>query len=120
MRRLSLMLAIAAIAIAILAASASAGSVTRGVGVCDDYFKRGTAACGPSDRIFGTLTIRKNDYVKWVWRGESTHHIYVDKLKYDSGERSQGATFKRRFRRLGTFTAICTIHPSQEMRIRVK
>ena len=116
--RLVITLVIAALAAAVLVPSA--GAATRVMGVCDNYLVRGSD-CGANpltlNRIF---VIKKRDYVRWTWRGEDTHRMFVRKLGYDSGERTTGATFKRRFKKTGKFHVLCTIHPDQETYIRVR
>jgi len=104
-----------------------AGAATRGVGVCDNYFVRG-ADCSNESRLLAParpLVIQRGDYVSWAFRGFNDHTVFAPKSSYgpgfNSGLRSPGtASFKRRFRKRGTFRVLCTIHANQEMKVRVK
>ena len=57
----------------------------------------------------GVLTISRGDVVKWKNRGDLTHTSTGS--NWDSGSVSPGETFRRRFRRAGTFNYRCSIHP---------
>lgn len=57
-----------------------------------------------------TLTIDRGDAVRWVNRDNVAHTTTSD--SWNSGTMSPGETFRRRFRRAGTFAYRCTIHPT--------
>ena len=57
----------------------------------------------------GTLTVSRGDVVRWRNRGNVTHTSTSS--TWDSGRLAPGETFRRRFRRAGTFEYHCTIHP---------
>ena len=98
---------------AVLAATALAA--TKSVTVGDDYFVRSTGV--------PTVTVRRNDTVRWLFRGDSAHNVVVKKgpVKFNSPVKSSGSYSKRVTRR-GTYTIICTIHgaATQSMKLVVK
>jgi len=67
----------------------------------------------------GTITIASGTVVKWTNRGDHTHTTTSDSGVWDSGNLSPGDTFKRRFRRAGTFSYHCQIHPTMRATITV-
>lgn len=82
---------------------------TYNVSVRDDFFK-------PK-----SLRIKKNDSVKWTWRGDAPHNVVVRKgpVKFNSTTKTSG-TYKKKFTRKGTYTIVCTIHlPDMKMTVRV-
>lgn len=106
-----------ALALAVLGATAAtAVAATRTVSVGDNWFVK-SAAGTP------TVTVKKNDYVKWVWRGESSHNVVVTKgpAKFNSPIKDSGS-FRRKMTRRGTYTIICTLHGArdQSMKLVVK
>jgi plastocyanin len=76
----------------------AAGSVTR-VKMVD----------GPAFRP-QTVHIARGDVVKWVNRDDITHT--TTSSSWDSGNLAPGERFKRRFRRAGSFSYHCSIHPN--------
>ena len=60
----------------------------------------------------GTVTIERGTVVKWVNRGNNPHTTTSDSGVWDSGTLLTGDSFRRRFRRVGTFDYMCVIHPS--------
>ena len=57
-----------------------------------------------------TIRIARGDVVKWVNRDNVTHTSTSS--SWDSGRVAPGDSFRRRFRRAGTFNYRCTIHPT--------
>lgn len=57
----------------------------------------------------GTITIARGDSIKWVNRGDLTHTSTSN--AWSSGSVRPDESFKRRFRRAGTFRYHCVIHP---------
>jgi plastocyanin len=64
-----------------------------------------------------SITIDRGTVVKWKNIGSNTHTSTGD--RWDSGRISPGDTFRRRFRRRGTFSYRCTIHSGMLGTIRV-
>jgi plastocyanin len=64
------------------------------------------------------LTIAQGTVVRWVNRGDVTHTTTSNTGLWDE-TLSPGETFRRRFRRVGTFRYHCTIHSSMTARITV-
>ncbi len=64
------------------------------------------------DRAFRprSLTIDRGTVVRWVNQGAKNHTTTSTTGAWDSGTLSPGDTFRRRFRRTGTFRYHCTIH----------
>jgi plastocyanin len=56
------------------------------------------------------LTIARGTVVRWVNRGENSHTTTSNRDLWNSGTLSPGDTFRRRFRRTGTFRYHCSIH----------
>jgi plastocyanin len=65
-----------------------------------------------------TLTIAQGTVVRWVNRGDVTHTTTSNTGLWNE-TLSPGETFRRRFRRVGTFRYHCTIHSSMTARITV-
>ena len=55
------------------------------------------------------LTVARGDVVQWVNRGNRTHTTTSNTSAWDH-TLSPGETFRRRFRRMGTFAYHCSIH----------
>ncbi len=64
----------------------------------------------------GTLTIRRGDSVKWVWRDEVDHNVTFH--GFHSATQLSG-TYTVRFTHQGTFSYRCTIHVAQGMTGRI-
>ena len=60
------------------------------------------------------VTILVGERVVWKNNGSNTHTSTSDTGKWDSGFLGPGARFGRVFRRAGTFTYHCTVHPSMQ------
>ena len=98
---------------AVLAATAFAATKTVKVG--DNWFVKSSGT--------PTVTVKKNDTVKWTWVGDSAHDVTVTKgpVKFRSPIKTSG-TFKRKMTRKGTYTIVCNIHgkSDQAMKLVVK
>lgn len=64
-----------------------------------------------------TLSIKRGDTVRWLWRDGPTEHN-VTGTGFKSRTQASGS-FSVRFTRRGTFNYHCTIHASEGMRGRV-
>ena len=97
--------------VAALAVASPAVAATKRVNVGDDWFGRSGAT--------PTVTVKKNDTVKWVWVGDSSHNVFVTKgpVKFKSPLKS-GGTWSKRITRRGTYKIICTLHPGMEMTLK--
>lgn len=107
------LLALAAACSATAALAVPALAATRTVKVGDDYFVRsGTRP---------TVTVRKGDTVKWVWRGKVAHNVYVlsGPQKFRSRTQTTG-TYSRRMKVRGTYKIVCVIHSGMEMTLKVR
>jgi plastocyanin len=60
-----------------------------------------------------TLTIRKGDSVKWLWRDQVEHNVTFRSVHSRTQE---SGSYTVRFNRTGTFNYHCTIHVSEGMR----
>ena len=95
---------------AVLATAGLAFAKTKSVGMGDNYF------------FNGTVTIKKGSSVHWHWSNTQNLHNVVSKkgVKFHSRTGHSGS-FTYTFRKKGTFTIICTKHPSvMRMTVRVK
>jgi plastocyanin len=112
MRKLLVSLALVSILVGLGAAMALAATATtastKTVGMGDNYF------------FNGTVKIKKGSSVHWHWANTENLHNVVSKkgVKFHSKTAHSG-DFTVRFNKRGTFTIICTKHPSV-MRMRVK
>lgn len=99
---------LAAVAAALLPAPA-AGAATRTVLVKDDFFS------------VPSLSVRRGDTVRWVWRGMSPHDVVVTRgpVRFRSKLQTAG-TFRKRLTRRGTLRYVCTIHSGMAASIRVR
>ena len=61
-----------------------------------------------------TVTIRRGDSVRWVWRDPNVSHDVTSRgrLRFRSSQTKLTGTHTVRFRRKGTYRYVCTIHPS--------
>lgn len=113
MRRPLVLLTAAAIATAAVAVPALAA--TKSVKVGDDFFVK--------DGGVPTVTVKKNDTVKWNFVGDSPHNVTVKSgpVKFKSKTMSSGS-YSKKVTRKGLYTIICTIHgqAAQSMKLRVK
>jgi plastocyanin len=71
----------------------------------DDYF------------VKGKLTVKKGTTVVWKWKTDDEHTVTDLNGRFGSKQTSHG-TFKHRFKKKGTFTVYCLVHP-EEMRQKV-
>jgi plastocyanin len=55
------------------------------------------------------LTVARGTVIRWVNRGDRTHTTTSNTSRWDH-TLSPGESFRRRFRRAGTFAYHCTIH----------
>ena len=60
-----------------------------------------------------TVTIRRGDSVRWVWRDPRVSHDVTSRgrLRFRSSDTKLNGTHTVRFRRKGTYRYVCTIHP---------
>ena len=124
MRKLIAILTVAAVlgSLALLGSSVATGEVgstkatTRTVKVGDDFFS-------PTKR-----TIYTYDIIKWVWVGPdgrpgttaSGHTVTEENDRFSSEELTTG-TYRKRFKRRGTYNILCATHPNtMRMKIVVK
>ena len=113
MRRPLVLLTAAAIATAAVAVPALAA--TKSVKVGDDFFVK--------DGGVPTVTVKKNDTVKWNFAGDRPHNVTVKSgpVKFKSKTMSSGS-YSKKVTRKGLYTIYCTIHgqSAQSMKLRVK
>jgi plastocyanin len=109
------LLLVPAVALAALVVGVPAADSAREVKVGDNYFVRASGV--------PTVTVSKGTVVKWVWRGKSLHNVKVTKgpVKFGSSSMTKG-TYKKRMKRSGTYTIVCTVHTGadQKMKLVVK
>ena|SRR6185312_545483 len=112
MRKLLILpiLVVAALAVGVSPAAAK----TRGVKIGDDFFVRNSGV--------PVITVKKGTTVKWNWTGRDQHNVVVQKgpASFQSALKTSGS-FKRKLKKKGTYTIICSIHaPGMKMKLKVK
>jgi plastocyanin len=111
MKRIIAVLTVLAVTAAVLAIPAFAR--TRSVSLRDNRF-------APT-----SLTIKRGDTVRFVWRGRNPHNITTTRRprgasRVAAGTRRTGS-YRKRFTRRGTYRLLCIIHsPNMRMTIRVR
>jgi plastocyanin len=110
MRKLLILAAVPALTAAVAIPALAA---TKSVEVGDDYFVR--------DSGVPTVTVKKNDSVRWRWEGKHPHNVTVTSgpVKFHSSTKKSG-TFTKKVTRKGTYRIICTIHSGMKMTLKVK
>jgi plastocyanin len=91
-------------AVAFAAAPSLAANKT--VKVDDDFFSA------------KTVTIKKGNTVTWKWVGSNPHNVQFSK-KVKSKTITKG-TYKRTFKKRGTFKYVCIIHSGMDGKVIVK
>lgn len=62
------------------------------------------------------MTVAKGTRVKWVNRGQATHTTTSNNGVWNA-TLAPGESFKRKFRKKGTFRYVCTIHDGMRGRV---
>jgi plastocyanin len=108
------------------AAAATAAALLVPLGVADARVvapasARAGASVTVADMAFspGTVTVAVGETVTWTFADAVPHTSTSDDGFWDSGIRSGGATYARKFKSAGTFAYHCTIHPMMRGRVRV-
>jgi plastocyanin len=101
-RLLALSVVAAALSVPAMAAS------THTISVVDDRFSR------------TSLTVKKGDTVRWVWKGNRRHNVYqvAGPGHFHSPSQVDG-TYRHRFTKRGTYRFQCTFHTPHKMTIKV-
>jgi plastocyanin len=99
----------AAAAAALAAAAIPAHAATKTVRVDDNVF-------APK-----TLSVKRGDTVRFRWVGDAPHNVVVTRgpQRFRSSIMRSGS-YRKRLRRRGTYTIVCTIHPGMTMKLRVR
>ena len=110
MRRLLVVLTVPAL-LAALAIPALAA--TRTVKVGDNWFVRDSDGTP-------TVTVKRNDTVKWRFVGDSPHNVKAvsGPSRFGSETMSDG-TYTKKMRKRGTYTLICTVHGGDDQRMKL-
>jgi plastocyanin len=82
----------------------------------------GDASVTIQDFAFGppSLSVAAGTTVTWTNADGAAHTATADDGSFDSGPLAQGQTFSHTFDTAGTFTYICTIHPTMKGTITVQ
>jgi plastocyanin len=114
MRRPLVLLTAAAITAA-AAVAVPALAATKSVKVGDNYFVKGSGV--------PTVTVKRNDTVKWNFAGERPHNVVVKSgpAKFRSKTKESGS-YSKKLTKKGLYTIICEVHgqDDQSMKLRVK
>ncbi|HEX6228376.1 MAG TPA: plastocyanin/azurin family copper-binding protein [Solirubrobacterales bacterium] len=71
-----------------------------------------------------TKTVRRGTKVRFRWVGRNPHN--VTKARGPGGRfasrttRARGVNFAKKFKKAGTYSLVCTIHPGMAMTLRVR
>jgi plastocyanin len=108
-RALLVLTPLLAAALAGSAVYAEAAARAQSVTVGDNYFR-------PSN-----LTVRAGTKVQWKWAGVLLHNVTVrgGPVKFHSRTQARGS-FSYVFSKRGSYTLVCTIHPSMTERVTVR
>jgi plastocyanin len=82
----------------------------------------GTKSVAVADNYFSTssVSIHKGSKVTWRWSHTDNRHNVTSKGHFHSKTSTSG-TFSATFTKAGTYTVICTLHPTQmRMKVHVK
>jgi plastocyanin len=111
MRRPLVLLTVAATAAAAVAVPALAA--TKSVKVGDNYFVRSSGV--------PTVTVKKNDTVKWNFTGNRPHNVKVKTgpVKFTSKTMESGS-YSKKLTRAGTYLIYCTIHGQSDQSMKLK
>jgi plastocyanin len=82
-----------------------------------------TSSVKVSDNFFSVkrLTVRKGARVNWSWVGVLNHNVAVKSgpVKFHSRTQARGS-FSHVFKKAGTYSLYCTIHPFMNMTVVVR
>jgi len=111
MRRSLVLLTAAAIAAAAVAVPALAA--TKSVKVGDNYYVRSSGV--------PTITVKKNDTVKWNFAGNRPHNVKVKTgpVKFTSPTKESGS-YSKKMTKAGSYLIYCTIHGQSDQSMRLK
>jgi plastocyanin len=107
MKRLIVLALVASLA---AVAAIPAFGATGNVSVRDNFFS-------PKSK-----TIKKGSKIKWTWRGDAPHNVVKTSgpgKQFRSPLKSSG-TYKRKFRKRGTYRIVCTVHSGMTMTVTVR
>jgi plastocyanin len=114
-RRTAVAVAVA-VALSGAAPAVAAAPKPKTVQVADNYFQP------------DALTVKPGTVVKWKWPSDMAIDVHDVKLKsapkgvkkWQSEPASSGYTYKRTFKKAGTYRIICTLHEEMKMTVKVK
>ena len=61
-----------------------------------------------------SVTVKAGTTIKWINEDSASHTVAADDGSWDSGSLAKGQSFSKDFTQAGTFTYLCTIHPSMK------
>jgi len=105
------LLALSAVAATTAALAIPALAGTKTVKVGDDYFVRSGKA--------PVVKVSKGTTVKWVWRGKVAHNVIGSGASSFHSKTQVSGSFSKKFRKRGTWSVICSIHPGMAMKLKV-
>jgi plastocyanin len=84
-----------------------------GVAIAATHKKLPVKVTHLSDDFFnkGRLTIKKGTVVNWKWQTDDEHTVTEIHGKYSSKQTANG-NYRHRFKKKGTFTVYCAVHPT--------
>lgn len=95
------------VAVLALSLGACGGGDDDGEGAADNGVTVENTSFQPS-----SVSVQAGDTVTWTFKDSFDHTVTADDKSFDSGGKTDGATFEHTFPTAGTFTYTCTIHSS--------
>lgn len=107
----------------LITAAVAAGALATAVGLpAADAAPKGKTVV-VKDNVFApaSVSVAKGATVKWVWRGEAAHNVYVNSgpAKFTSPNKISGS-WSRKLTKKGSYAIVCTIHAGMKMTVKVK
>jgi plastocyanin len=93
-------------AVPVTIAGASTKPPVKVTHLSDDFFNK------------GKLTIKKGTIVNWKWNTDDEHTVTEYRGRWGTKSEARTGNFKHRFKKKGTWTVYCLVHPV-EMRQKI-
>jgi plastocyanin len=104
--RLAILVLIALLPVAVADATTHKKPPVKVTHLSDDFFNK------------GKLTIKKGTVVNWKWSTKDRHTVTEYNGRWGTKSETRTGNFKHRFRKKGTWTVYCLVHPV-EMRQKI-
>ena len=109
MRRLLILPILVAL---LLVGAAPAAAKTRNVKIGDNFFVRNSGVA--------TVSVKKGTIVKWNWTGNHQHNVVGSGPSSFQSPLKRSGSYKKKMKKKGTYTIVCSIHADMRMKLKVK